>query len=400
MALHDPVTLDKDMQKRVDQQRATVDEAYEAYKELRGKCPVARSEVGGGYYLLTRHADVLRAAMDWKSFSSAGGVNFPPDRTRPPLPCIEQDPPDHAHWRKLYADAVTPQAVDGMRPHVQDIADRLIDKFAADGSVDLVSQFANPLPILGITSAIGLTDKRPEDVHELAVALSSSVNDPAAQRVAIGRLTEFIMDQVTARRQSPRDDYMTTIAQIEVDGHLMEGQFLGMFMTGFLVAGHETTSAAFSNLMFHVLRDSTLRRRVMEDDKALAAAVEEAVRLTAPFHAFSRTTTKEVEIGGYTIPEDQIVRLNWAAANRDPAVYANPDAFDIDRPSNPHLGFGSGRHVCAGAGFARMEMSVALRRLLTRLPDIEVVQDRLDWNFIGGMMTIPGALNATFSPDR
>jgi cytochrome P450 len=390
-------TLNEDLQRRVDQHRATVEEAYGAYEEIRGKCPVAHSDAHGGYYLLTRHADVLRAAMDWKTFSSAKGVNLPPDRTRPPLPAIEQDPPEHAAWRKMYADGVTPAAIEAMRPKVERIADDLIDRFAAEGQADLVSQYGNPLPVLGISGAIGLSAEKAAQIPELALALTESVADFEEQKKAVGHLAGFILGEIHARRAEPRDDYLTKIAQIEVDGELMSDPRMAFFMIGFLVAGHETTSAALANLIFNVLKDPELKRRVLEDDKALAAAIEEAVRLASPFHGFSRTTTQPVEIAGETIPEDQVVRLCWAAANRDPSVYEHPEVFDIDRPSNPHMGFGWGRHVCAGAGFARLEMGVALRRLLTRLPDIALAQDHLDWRFAGGMMTLPGELKVTFS---
>lgn len=398
MAIQSSAPLDEDLKRRIDQHRATVAEAYDAYAELREKCPVAHSDAHGGYYLLTRRSDVLKAAADWKTFSSARGVNLPPNLTRPPLPAIENDPPEHAFWRKLYTDAITPEAIEAMRPHMERIADGLIDAFAGRGNADLVSEYANPLPVLGITTAIGLSGTSTDQVHALALALTESVAHPEAQQRAVDRLAEFILGEIHARRREPRDDYLTKIALTEIDGRQMPDGQMALFMIGFLVAGHETTSASLANLMFHVLGDPDLKLRVLHDDTALAAAIEESVRLASPFHAFSRTTTKPVEIGGEIIPQDQMVRLCWASANRDPAVYENPDAFDIDRQNKTHLGFGAGRHVCAGAAFARLEMGVALRRLLTRLPDIAPTQDRLDWNFVGGMMTIPERLDAKFAP--
>ncbi len=398
MVTQSSAPLDAELERRVDQHRATVEEAYGAYAELREKCPVAHSDAHGGYYLLTRRSDVLKAAADWRSFSSAKGVNLPPDLTRPQLPALENDPPEHAFWRKLYADAITPEAVEAMRPRVERMADGLIDTFAGRGSVDLVFEYANPLPVQGITAAIGLSGKNTDDIHALALALTESVADPEAQRQAVDRLAQFVMGEIYSRRREPRDDYLTKIALTEIDGRQIPDGQMALFMIGFLVAGHETTSSALANLMFHVLRDPQLMHRVLNDDAALAAAIEESVRLAAPFHGFSRTTTKPVEIGGEVIPADQIVRLCWASANRDAAVYARPDEFDIDRQNKTHLGFGAGRHVCAGAAFARLEMGVALRRLLIRLPDIAVTQDHLDWNFVGGMMTIPERLDAMFTP--
>lgn len=390
--------LNADLKRRFDQHRATVDEAYGAYAELRGKCPVAHSDAHGGYYLLTRHADVRKAALDWKNFSSAKGINLPPDRTRPPLPSIEYDPPEHLFWRNMYGNALTPEALKVMAPRIERIADDLIDAFAGKGGVDLVEAYSNPLPVLGITAALGLHDADPARVVEIAQDLAKTQADFEAQKRAVGRLGEFVLGEIHDRRRAPRDDYMTRIALTEIEGRLMTDDEISLFMIGFMVAGHETTSSSLANLLFHVLTSPTLRQRVIEDDKALSAAIEEAVRLSAPFHAFSRTTTNEVEVAGTTIPEDEIVRLCWASANRDPEVFQNPDEFDIDRERNPHLGFGVGRHVCAGAAFARLEMGIALRRLLARLPDITTTQEQLEMKFVGGFLTLPERLDATFSP--
>lgn len=399
MAEQSPVpVLDEALAKAVDQHVTSVDEAYKAYGELRARFPVAHSDRNGGYVMLSRHADVRAAAMDWKNFSSAKGVGLPPDLTRPPLPAIENDPPVHGAWRRRYTDAITPASLAAMAIVVERVADELIDRFAGEGRCDLFSAFTEPLPILAISAAIGLEGKKPEEIRDLAFAMTSTVTDPAAQREALGRLGEFILGEIHERRRVPREDYMTRIAQMESDGRLLDDYELSTFMIGFLVAGHETTTSALTGLLAHVLPRPDLRDRLLGDDAALGAAIEEAVRLTSPFHGFSRTTSAEVEVAGKLIPADRVVRLCWASANRDPEVFANPDSFDIDRSRNPHLGFGAGRHVCAGAPFARMEMRTALRRLFKRLPDIALIGDGPAWHFVGGMMTLPDALEVSFSP--
>lgn len=394
-----PPAPDESLIAAVDQHRAQVDEAYAAYDELRGKCPVVHSEAHGGYYLLLRHADVRGAALDWKNFSSArGGVSLPTRREGPRLPALEHDPPEHGEWRKLYTDAIAPAALRQIEPEIERIADRLIDTFAGKGSVDLVRKYCEPLPVLGISAVLGLTGKKPEEMREIAVALTDTAGDPAQQNVMMARLGEFILGEVHDRRANPRDDYLTKIALAEIGGRPMDDGEMTLFMVGFLVAGHETTASALAGLIYQVLKQPELKERLLEDNKVMAAAIEEAVRISSPFHGFSRTTTQAVEVAGTLIPEDETVRLCFASANRDPAVFAEPAAFAIDRPSNPHVGFGAGRHACAGAPFARVEMRVALRRLLERLPDICLSEDKLDWRFSGGMMTIPGALRAQFEP--
>lgn len=393
-----PPMLDDETARRIDQHHAGVDEAYAAYMELRERSPVFHSDRNNGYYILLRHSDVRAAALDWKTFTSARGVSLPPDRTRPPLPAIEMDPPVHNEWRKRYTDAITPASLKEAEPKLEQVTNRLIDQFAERGHCDLVHELAEPLPVLGICAAIGLEGKKPDEIRRLALNLTSTNADPQAQRQTMLDLGAFILGELHARRETPREDYLTRIAQMETEGRVLNDAELTAFMTGFLVAGHETTTSALSGLLYHVLRNPELKRRLLDDDEALGRAIEEAVRLTAPFHGFSRTTTTQVEVAGTTIPEDQIVRLCWASANRDPAVFPDPDRFDIDRERNPHLGFGAGRHVCAGAPFARLEMRIALRMLLKRLPDLALAEDGMDWHFVGGMMTLPNSLAARFTP--
>jgi cytochrome P450 len=391
-----PVLTDQDAA-RIDQHHATVEEAYDAYDDLRPRCPIAHSERNGGYYMLLRHADVRAAALDWKTFSSARGVTLPLDPTRPPLPAIEMDGAEHMEWRKRYTDAITPATLAAIEPKVERIANHLIDQFAAQGRCDLVHSFAEPLPVLTICEAIGL-DRDPDEVRQLAIMLTVNNTDPDAHAQAMGELGKFILGEIHARRETPRDDYLTTISRMESDGRLLNDYELTAYMIGFLVAGHETTAAALSGLLYHSLLDPGAATRLLADEERLSRAVEEAVRLTSPFHGFSRTTTQDAMIDGKAIPADQVVRLCWASANRDPSVFPDPDRFDVDRERNPHLGFGAGRHVCAGAPLARAEMRIAMRTLLKRLPDIELVSNRLEWEFVGGMMTMPKSLEARFTP--
>jgi cytochrome P450 len=390
--------LAEGLARQIDQHCAGVDDAYAAYGELRAQCPVAHSERNGGYYILSRHADVRRAALDWRTFSSAKGTGLPQDRTRPPLPALEYDPPEHIDWRKRYTDAITPGALEAIEPHIHRIADDLIDRFAARGHCDLVAEYAEPLPVLGICAVIGLEGPKVDEIRALALQLTSTAADPVRQQVAFAELGAFILGELQERRRNPRNDYLTRIAQIQIDGRPMDDYELSIFMVGFLVAGHETTTASLTGLLSHVVGRPELVQRLLDDDAAMAAAIEEAVRLTSPFHGFSRTTTGPVDIGDVTIPADQVVRLCWAAANRDAEVFADANLFDIDRERNPHLGFGAGRHVCAGAPFARLEMRIAARKLLSRLAAMTLSDGDAGWHFVGGMMTLPRALHATFTP--
>jgi cytochrome P450 len=338
---------------RVDQNpyKMSVAEVYDFYDELRS-CPVQHSNALGGFYWLTRYDDVRAAAQDWENFSSARkGVLLPPDPSAPRMPAIEQDPPGHAAWRKLYMEPLTPEKLRAVEPRLQAIANEVIDEFSSTGECDLMNAFAAPLPVLGMCEVVGISGAPVARIRDLSYQMTRSVTDPerrAALNLEIGAL---VLDEVLARRAQPRDDYLTRVAHAEIDGRQMDEPELMRFMIGFLVAGHETTTSALGTLLFHALSRPDLKQRMLSDENVLSTAIEETVRWGTPFHAFNRTTTAAVRIDEVTIPDDATVRLCFAAANRDPAVYEHPDVFDPDRTTTRHLGFGHGRHVCLGRAF-------------------------------------------------
>jgi cytochrome P450 len=312
------------------------------------------------------------------------------------LMAIEMDPPEQAPWRKLYTDAVTPAALEKFEPKLAALANSVIDAFAAKGECDLVRDFAEPLPVLAVCDLIGLTGKDPTIIRDLAYEFTTNISDSVHRQDSDARMAQFIVGELMARRAAPRDDYLTRIALAEIDGRRMNESELMLFMTGFLVAGHETTTSALTSLLFCSLSQPELGARMLEDQKALAAGIEEALRLHAPFHGFTRTTTVPVEIAGVIVGADEPIRLCYAAANRDPTKFDHPDKFDIDRPKRMHFAFGGGRHACAGAPLARMEMRVAFRELLRRLPGIALVEKLLERDFVGGLLAAPRSLTATF----
>jgi cytochrome P450 len=374
---------------------APVEETYSAYAELRSKCPVAFHEGSGGFYTLTRYDDVRDAAMNWKTFSSAQGVFLPRDISRGPLPAIEMDRPQHAPWRKLFTDAVAKDVLASLEPVLTALADSVIDRFAGDGGCDLLTSFAEPYPILGMCHTIGLGSADPDAI--LDIGHEFSTRDPARQAVAYQRASALVLAEIQDRRREPRDDYLTRLALAEPEGQLIDDNQMMRFMMGFLVAGHETTASALSSLAYHALTRPDVKERILEDDDAMAAAIEETVRLNSPIHSFVRTATCPAAVGDVEIPEGSAVQLYFAAANRDPAAFDRPDEFDIDRPVNPHLGFGAGRHLCAGAPLARNEIRIALRQLFTRLPDIRLTDSEVQWEFAVPTLVRPKSLNVTFS---
>ena len=373
-----------------------VDEIYQLYDELRA-CPVRHSDAQGGFYWLTRYKDVRDAALDFKHFSSAlKGVRLPAHVATGRLPAIEMDPPEHGFWRRLYMEAITPAKLKAAEPRLEAIANGLIDRFAGAGECDLVRDFTKSLPVLGICEMIGLAGVSVGRIHELADRFTRSRG--AEQGAVMQQIGAQVIEEVNARREQPRDDFLTRLAQVEVEGRPMNDAEVATFMTGFFVAGHETTTSALGTLLLHVLPSDELRARMLADDTVMTAAIEEAVRYSSPFQAFHRTTTEPAKFGDVTVPADQTVRLCYGSANRDPDSFINPEEFNPDRPFNTHLGFGFGRHVCLGAPLARLEMKTAFRQLLRRLPDIQLVEPAPDYAVQLGTLIAPRSCRVIFTP--
>lgn len=371
------------------------EQAHEFYAEVR-KCPVSHSTAGGSLYWVAGHEDLRAAALDSDRFSSARkGVFFPPAADAPRAIVLEMDPPEHAAWRRLYMEAMTPNRMRAIEPQLVTIANGLIDKFAGAGRCELMEEFSGPLPVLAICSLIGVEGVAVDYIREV----SSHFGEGEEARIeVITKLGGLLLNEVLARREAPRDDYLTYLANVQVEGRLLNEAEIGEVMSGFLTAGHESTTSALGSLLAHILSKPGLKERLAADENLIPGAIEEGMRLDPSFHAFYRTTTEPVEVSGVTIPEGSTVRLCFAAANRDPRVFERPDEFDPDRKPNPHVGFGFGRHVCVGAVFARLEMKIAVRELLRRLPDIHLADGAVEWRMPNPDFERPKPYHATFTP--
>jgi cytochrome P450 len=374
---------------------SSLEEMGELYRRLPGCCPVARSDQLGGFYMLTAHADVKRAAGAWQEFSSAGGVILPRLPFR--LAALEFDPPEHDFWRGLYREVLNLATYRSFQDRIDHHARELIGAFAERGQADLVAEFTEQLPVMTICEIVGITDHdRARRARVIALEVLGARDDHARAH-ALGRFAEFCLEEVNARRAHPLDDYLSRIGTEPVgDVPLSNGAIVNL-LTGFLIAGHHTTSSVMSSLLFEIASDGALRDRLCADRGAIGRAVEETIRLHTPVHHFFRRTTRELELHNARIPAGSEVMLSWAAANRDPRVYERPEDFDIDRPVNGRLGFGYGIHACVGAQLARLELRIALDALLDELPDIAVRAEPMSTTWTG-FLEMLDRLPVSFTP--
>ncbi|WP_233498422.1 cytochrome P450 [Blastococcus sp. TF02A-26] len=369
--------------------------------------------VGPGYRAVTRYADLEAISCRPDLFSSGAGAvsiqDMPPDLNEFYGSLISMDDPRHAKIRRIVAKAFTPKILQGLVGSVQAVAEDVVAharRTAAegDGTIDVVADIAAPVPLRVICDLMGVPEEdRAMVLQQSNVILSGgdpelieSEDNAVAAFLQAGELLAGLMTRMAVeRRARPTEDLTTALVNAEVDGERLTDQEIASFFILLLVAGNETTRNAISQGVLALSEHPDQRDRWAADPGLDRTAVEEIVRWTSPITWMRRTSTQEVELSGQTFPAGTKFLLFYAAANRDPAVFADPHRFNLGRDPNPHVGFGSkGPHFCLGAHLARREIAVTFRTLFEHLPDLEVVgpPDRLQSSFVNGLKRLPARL--------
>jgi cytochrome P450 len=287
------------------------------------------------------------------------------------------DPPDHKRLRSLVSKAFTPKRVESLAGRVEEIVDELLGPLLYRGGCELMGEFAYPLPARVICELLGIPENDAELFVRHAPALATRL-DPSPMRTAEGaaradgavrELRSYLDGLIEMRRREPQDDLLSALIAAEDGGSTLSHDELIATVLLLVLAGHETTANVIGNSMIRLLGDRSLVECLADcDDAGMTAAVEELLRLDGPVQMDERITTEPVTVGGRDLPAGHIVVLLLSAANRDPAVFADPHVAKLDRSPNPHLAFGAGAHFCIGAPLARLELRIAMRALARRLP--------------------------------
>ena len=369
--------------------------------------------VGPGYRAVTRYADLEAISSQPALFCSGRGAvsipDVPADLNEFYGSLISMDDPRHAKIRRIVSKAFTPrmleQLVDGVRAVVDDVLARARRTAEAqDGSIDVVADIAAPIPLRVICDMMGV----PEENRAMVLAQSNVIlsggdpeliedeNDPVTAFLLAGMELAGLMERLAAERlEHPRSDLTTALVTTEVDGERLSNQEIASFFILLLVAGNETTRNAISQGVLALHEHPDQRARWAADPGLDRTAVEEIVRWTSPVTWMRRTATRDGEVNGHRFREGDKFLLLYAAANRDPAVFRDPEVLDLARDPNPHVGFGSrGPHFCLGAHLARRELAVTFRALFDQVPDLEVTgePDRLRSSFVNGVKRLPARL--------
>jgi cytochrome P450 len=323
------------------------------------------------------------------------------DSERVPRPMVFRDPPAHTRLRSLVSKAFTSRVVQGLRPHIQEIVDGLLDRVQNNGSMDVISDLAYPLPVQVICEMLGVPhDDRDtmrqwsEDITRSLDALGQPSDREIVKRGRRARhaLGEYFRRLLPERRRHPQADLLSLLLAAEEQGDkLTEDELLATCVLIF-IAGHETTVNLIGNGLLALLQHPDELQRLKSDANLLPDAVEELLRYDSPVQRTARVTKSEIELGGKTIPRRALVVAAIGAANRDPAHFAEPDRLDITRKGNDHIAFGFGIHFCLGAPLARIEAQIALGTLLRRLPRLELATGAPRWresSTLRGLKSLP-----------
>ena len=381
------------------------------YAALRDHDPVHRAVPEGrpheDYYVLSRHEDVLRAAVDTDSFSSAQGLTVEYGELEkiglvdnPPM--VMLDPPEHTAFRKLVSRGFTPRAVREVEPEVRAYVAERLRGFVAAGGGDIVVDLFKPLPSMVVAHYLGVPveDRDRFDEWTDAIVAAGSAGQPTEAADATSSMLGYFSELIERRRREPATEWQSdTVSQLvaagvgDDDAGLLS--ILG-YVFAMVTGGNDTTTGALGGAVQLLAERSDQRALLAADPTLVKDAVEEFLRLTSPVQGLARTTTRDVELHDVTIPAGRKVLLLYAAANRDPRRYgADAERLDVRRHPTQILTFSQGSHHCIGNAAARMMARVALEELLARIPSFTVDVDGVTWApgpYVRRPLTVPLAV--------
>jgi cytochrome P450 len=350
---------------------------YPIQDDLRERCPIAHTGRFGGGWLPVRYEDVAAIAYDTENFSSRAIImsNFRPPRDIAPIggsPPISSDPPFHHDARKLLLPAFTKTAIGRLEPATRAFCHSLIDQFGTAETVDAARDYAQHIPVRVIADMLGFPPEDGPQFREFVNDLLEGINLESEEREArIGRLFDYLLEQVHDHLDRPREDLTTYLLEAEIYGQKLTADHVVGTMALLLIAGIDTTWSAIGSSLWHLARVPGDRRRLVAAPELLPTAMEEFLRAYAPV-TMARLVTGDVAWRGVDMKADDWILLSFPAANRDPAQFERAGEVVVDRAVNRHAAFGLGIHRCLGSHLARMELRVALAAWLERVPEFSL----------------------------
>jgi cholest-4-en-3-one 26-monooxygenase len=382
---------------------------HELFARMRAEAPVRWNALEGyepgGFWSVTRHADVSAISRDTATFSShRGGIFLARDQVMPLEVnrnlLLYKDPPEHTKYRKILQSAFVPNTVNKMEGAIRTAVTRVIDNVIEQGSCDFVKDIAIPIPLTVLAELMGLPL---EDIPQIliwsdAIEHAQMSPEPAAAMDTFMEMAAYLHAQIARQAEEGKEDSLVMrLRHAEVDGEKLDDSEILVFFGLLIFAGNDTTRNTTANGTLTLLQNPDQLALLREDPSLVEVAIEEILRYTSVVNYFVRTTTGDTEVGGQAIPADAKVMMWYTSASRDEEVYEDPQAFDVTRAEHAHKAFGGGgRHFCLGAGLARMELRVAFSEILRRLEHLELAGpvQRLPSTWANSLTSLP----VTFTP--
>ena len=355
-------------------QPETFDSAHVLYKAMRDRCPVAHTDAWGGFWALMKHDDCAAAAADWQTFITSKQNVIPKVAFTGRRPPLHLDPPEHTPYRRALAPLLTERRVAALEPIVRRICRDLLVPMRARGGGDVCADYGAHMPVAVFAHWMNLDEQAVADLTDAGRRYNIAVqsNDMDTTRETSSLLYEMARKVVSDRRAeplSPDEDATSALLAVRVDGEPLPEDMIVGTIRQVLVVGLIAPSVVIGAIAVHLARHPDLQAQLRSEPGLMPAAIEEFLRLYAPYRGFARTAVCPVTVRGRDIPADEPIALVYASANRDSDVFEAPDEFRLDRPNmKDSLAFGRGPHNCVGAALARLEVRVAIEELLAAGP--------------------------------
>ncbi len=383
-----------------------VKDPFPIWADLRSRCPIAHTDRRGSTWLPTRYEDVNAIAHDIEHFSSrdVGVIPFKPpegaeldggdDPLTYGLPPISADPPLHTWTRRLILPWFSHRRVAGYVPMTRSICRALLDRFASTGHADAAVDYAQQIPVRVIAHILGVPEEMSDTFTGWVRDVLEFAENPERRSDTSDAFIEFFINQLVLRKKEPGEDLISSLLQAEVDGSPIDDSVILGIVVLLLVAGVDTTWSSIGAALWHLGGHPEDQRLLVERPEIMPSAIEELLRAYSPV-TMAREVAQDIEFAGCPMRAGDKVLLTFAAANRDPEAFVEPDTVDLTREHNRHIAFGAGIHRCAGSNLARMELQVALEEWLKVIPEFRITDpDQVKW--AGGQVRGPRVLPVEF----
>jgi cytochrome P450 len=376
-----------------------VSDPYPMYRWLRERAPVRRDPLAP-VWIVSRYSDVAMILKDSRFNKDPFAGDRLPGMVREQLgiknhqvrtsdveilSMLFLDPPQHTRVRAVFSRAFTPKMIQSLRPRIQLIMDKRLEKVLAAGAMDVIESIAYPLPVIVIAELLGFPPedyplyKKWSDDFAAALGFNPSLKQQAAAATSREELHLYFDKVVAELLHKPGDNLLSALLELEHEAGALSREEVFINVALLLAAGHETTTNLIGNGIYHLLEHPDQLDKLRQDPELIESAVEELLRFDSPVQWVSRVAAVPLEIAGTKLPAGAILLGSLGSANHDSELFSNPQQLDVSRKDNKHLAFGSGIHFCLGAALARMEAQIAIGTMVQRLPNLRLAKQKIRW---------------------